>query len=237
MLVGIAQTLITEYAISDVLFAFCDDIVSLLPVSGAGVMLVGSDHVLRFAAASDEAVAVIGALEEELGEGPCAEAFTSGSPVLVNDLAGDEVHPVFAGRALAEGLRSVQAFPMRVHQRLIGALSLYGVESVSLDGLQQEAATTLAACAAAYVLNARALDEAVLLSDQLQRALDGRVVIEQAKVKLAEQLGKDPEEAFVVMRRHARNNGQRLADVAAGVVDGTLLLNYGPHSAEPQEPI
>jgi AmiR/NasT family two-component response regulator len=67
-------------------------------------------------------------------------------------------------------------------------------------------------------------------ADQLQGALDSRVLIEQAKGLLAERLGLSLEEAFTVLRRHARNNGRRLADVAASVLDGSLSLTVTrPH--------
>jgi GAF domain-containing protein len=230
VLAGIAQTLTTEYGIADVLYPLCDEVVTLLPMTGAGVMLAGDDQRLVFAASSDAAVAEVETLQEQLDEGPCYSAFQEGKPVLVPDLASDTQFPTFAPHATAAGMKTAHAFPLQVHDRRIGALSLYAEAAVDLDDEERDAAATLASSAAAFVLNHRALDEAVLLADQLQRALDSRVSIEQAKGKLAEQLGCNPQEAFEVLRRHSRNNGQRLADVAARVVDGTLLLQFGPHT-------
>ncbi|CAN5771054.1 GAF and ANTAR domain-containing protein [soil metagenome] len=230
VLAGIAQTLITEYGIADVLYSLCDEVVTLLPVTGAGVMLTGGDQRLVFAASSDAAVAEVEALQEQLDEGPCHTAFYEGAPVLSSDLAIDTRFPTFAPHATAAGVRSAHAFPVQVHDRRIGALSLYAEGVVDLDDEERGAAATLASSAAAFVLNHRALDEAVVLAEQLQRALDSRVIIEQAKGKLGEQLSCTPPEAFEVLRRHSRNNGQRLADVSARVVDGTLLLQFGPHA-------
>jgi ANTAR domain len=53
----------------------------------------------------------------------------------------------------------------------------------------------------------------------LQRALDTRVVIEQAKGVLAERFGLEVHEAFQVLRRAARSNRMRLHDLATRVVE------------------
>ena len=66
--------------------------------------------------------------------------------------------------------------------------------------------------------------ELVLVRDQLQQALTSRVVIEQAKGFAAARAGTDPETAFAALRRHARDNNRRLADVARSVVAGDLDL-------------
>jgi AmiR/NasT family two-component response regulator len=111
-----------------------------------------------------------------------------------------------------------------VQGRCIGTLLLRGGAPVDLGPEERDAAETLAASAAAYVLNCRALDDAVTLAAQLQQALDSRVVIEQAKGKLSAQLGVEPARAFEALRRHSRNGGLRLADVAAAVVEDRLRL-------------
>ena len=63
------------------------------------------------------------------------------------------------------------------------------------------------------------------LAEQLQQALDSRVVIEQAKGMLAEQLAMTVDDAFDVLRGHARSNGRKLHDVAGDVVAGALKLS------------
>lgn len=63
-----------------------------------------------------------------------------------------------------------------------------------------------------------------LLNEQLQTALNSRVIIEQAKGKLAERLGLDMDQAFSVLRDHARTRNLRLSDVALAFVDGSETL-------------
>jgi hypothetical protein len=80
----IAQTLITDYGIADVLYPLMDEICSLLGLTGAGVLLKGEgEDVLRFAAAPDETITRIDALQAELGEGPCLTAYEEAARELV----------------------------------------------------------------------------------------------------------------------------------------------------------
>ena len=85
------------------------------------------------------------------------------------------------------------------------------------------------------ILNQRALLRSEQVAEQLQNALNSRVVIEQAKGMLAQQGGLDVGAAFDVLRRHVRRHRQRLTDAARGVVDGTLTLEAmaGPDAATP----
>jgi GAF domain-containing protein len=224
LLAKISQTLITDYGIADVLHDLCDDVVDLLPVRGAGVMLADDRDRMHFVAASDRRVALIEVLQEQFGEGPCLDAYRHGTEVLVADLGTDDRYPRFSPAALEQEMKSAHAFPMRVHERLIGALSVYADEVVDLDEAETDALRTLAASATAFILNHRALDEAVELAGQLQVALNSRIVIEQAKGRLAEQLEIDVSEAFLRIRKHARDQGLKLRDVAQQLVDGDLTL-------------
>ena len=58
----------------------------------------------------------------------------------------------------------------------------------------------------------------------LQGAFGRRAVIEQAKGILMARNGIDGDKAFAMLRDHSQKSGQKLADVAAAVVDSHLLL-------------
>ncbi len=68
----------------------------------------------------------------------------------------------------------------------------------------------------------RKAEEAKVLADQLQHALDSRVVIEQAKAVVAMQRNVGLEDAFKQLRSFARSRQMNLHDVARAVVDGSL---------------
>ena len=60
------------------------------------------------------------------------------------------------------------------------------------------------------------------MNEQLNHALNSRVVIEQAKGMVAERTGLDMEQAFSSLRAHARSHNLRLVDVCRELVVGTL---------------
>ena len=82
----------------------------------------------------------------------------------------------------------------------------------------------MADMATGYILYSGELHQARTLAQQLQHALDSRVIVEQAKGILAERNGITPSEAFDRLRKYARQNQARIHDVAAQVVDGTPTL-------------
>ncbi len=227
MLKTFARTLAADYPIQQRLDELCADVAGVLEVDGAGIMLEDPAGDLRFVAASNELVRAIEALQIEFGEGPCRHAYQHGEVVLLEDLKSDTRFPLFSPRAHAGGMESVHSFPLKSEDACIGALNLYTHERTAFDREDVETAVLLSDVATAYIINSRNLAETYKVAGQLQSALDTRVVIEQAKGKLSEQLGVDVTDAFEILRRHARNNGVKLRDVAADVVAGTLRLS-GP---------
>jgi GAF domain-containing protein len=225
VLKSFARTMVHDYAIDELLDTLCKEINAVLEVDGAGVMLEDEQGALRFVAASDDLIRSIEALQIELGEGPCLRAYQTGKQVVINDLQTDELFPRFSVRALAAGMAAVHSFPLVADDTVVGALNMYASQPSALDEPGTEAGQLLADIATSYILNARTLAESHKLTGQLQRALDSRVVIEQAKGKLSEQLGVSVTEAFEVMRSHARNRGRKLRDVAVEVLEGTLKLS------------
>jgi GAF domain-containing protein len=174
-------------------------------------------------ASSSEAMRVLELFELQTREGPCLDCYRTGKPVVNQDLAvADGRWPRFAAEALAAGFHSVHALPMRLRGTVIGALNLFHIEAGEIRQVDIEAAQALADVATIAVLQHRASLEAQILNEQLHRALNSRIVIEQAKGIVAEHEGLDMEEAFSALRNHARRNNLRLADVADGVINGSL---------------
>ena len=72
------------------------------------------------------------------------------------------------------------------------------------------------------LLHERTLREQTIVSEQLQVALNSRVLIEQAKGVLGARAGIGVSEAFTRMRSYARHTGATLTSVATAVVDRSL---------------
>jgi diguanylate cyclase (GGDEF)-like protein len=167
-----AFTIATDFSIESILDHLVGRIVSILPITSAGVTLIDSSRDPHYVAASDDSALRYEQLQSELGEGPCLLAFESGKPVEVDDLrdpAAEERFPRFAPEAVRAGLGAVFTFPLNHGEERLGALDLYRETPGALDPEASAAAQTLADVAAAYLLNARARQEADNSSDQLRR--------------------------------------------------------------------
>jgi GAF domain-containing protein len=224
-LVELADTLVADFDVVELLTLLADRCVEVLGVGAAGLMLVAPEGDLRVMASSSETMRVLELFELQSQEGPCLDCYRSGQPVVNQDLATiDGRWPRFGPEALAAGFHSVHALPMRLRGSVIGALNLFDIEPGEMRPADVEAAQALADVATIAILQHRAAFEAQVLNEQLNHALNTRIVIEQAKGMVAEREGLDMEQAFSTLRGHARSHNLRLADVANAVIVGTLAV-------------
>lgn len=222
-LVELADTLVDDYDVVDVLTMVADRCVNLLSVSAAGVMLASPHDDLHLVASSSEAMRVLELYELQAREGPCLDAFHSGEDVECENLrAASDRWPLFSAAALEAGFQSANALPLRLRDVTIGALNLFGVEPARIGEDDLVVARAFADLATISILQHRAFAEAQRLNEQLSHALESRIVIEQAKGVIAERAGLDLAEAFSRLRGYARANNLRLDTVARAAVDGTL---------------
>jgi GAF domain-containing protein len=220
VLLRFSRTLVRGYKVADVLPDLCADMTKLLSVDGAGIMLEDQRGVLRFVAASDDVVGRIEQLQLRAGEGPCIRAYETASTVAISDLATTDELPVFAPLAVDAGMRAVFSFTMRIEDVTVGAYNVYRRRPGELDDDAMHAAEVLADLATTYIISADAVERSTLLATQLQRALDSRVVIEQAKGVLSCAWGVGVDDAFEQLRSYARARRLRLRDAAGDVVEG-----------------
>jgi GAF domain-containing protein len=221
--VELADTLVADFDVVDLLTLVADRCVDVLDVAAAGLMLVAPDGDLRVMASSSEAMRLLELFELQSQEGPCLDCYRSGEAVVNQDLATVNGRwPRFAAEALAAGFHSVHGLPMRLRGVVIGALNLFHLEPGEMRQADIDAAQALADVATIAILQHRATHEAQVLNEQLSHALNSRIVIEQAKGMVAERGGLNMEQAFSTLRNHARRHNLRLVDVAHHVIDGTL---------------
>jgi len=222
-LVEMADTLVDDYDVVDVLTGMTGRCVDLLNASAAGVMLASSSGRLGLVASSSEAMRLLELFELQTEEGPCLDAFRSGETVAHEVLTAQPGRwPSFAAAALQAGFKSAFAIPLRWHDRTIGALNLLSMHAEPMAEPDRIVARAFADLAAVSITQHRATAEARRLNEQLSAALSSRIVIEQAKGVLSERAGVGLAEAFARLRRYARNENLRLTDVARAAVDGSL---------------
>jgi diguanylate cyclase (GGDEF)-like protein len=164
-----AATLVTDFRIESILDRLVIRIVDVLPIDAAGVTLIAPGVGPHDIAASDPSALRYEQLQNELGEGPCVEAYRTGSLVSMPCVAQDERFRRFSQRATAEGLAAVFTFPLRHGDERLGALDLYRNQPGSLDLQALEAAQTLADVAAAYLISAQARADLEDLSNTFRR--------------------------------------------------------------------
>jgi GAF domain-containing protein len=191
----------------------------LAGTAAAGLLLADPQGQLQFMAASDERTELLELFQVQSHEGPCQDCFRQAVPVVNADLrdAADQ-WPQFAPRAVAAGFRSVHAFPMRLRQEVIGALNLFGTDVGRMEPGDVRTVQALADVATIGLLQERAVHRGEVLSEQLQGALNSRVVIEQAKGAIAQMRACSVDEAFTFLRSYCRNHNLRLSQVAHAVV-------------------
>lgn len=223
--VELADTLVDDFAVMDFLHQVTVRCAEVLGVAAAGVLLTDQRGALRVAAASTEQTRLLELLQLQTDEGPCPECFHSGQAIAVADLStAADRWPRFVAEAQANGFASVHALPMRLRTDLIGALNLFSDQPGALAPNTIQLGQALADVATIGLLQARAIRHHETLAEQLQTALNSRIIIEQAKGVVAERRGVDMDEAFTMLRDTARRNNRRLSELARAVVDGSESL-------------
>jgi GAF domain-containing protein len=219
--VDLADTMVADFDVIDFLHLLTDRTVLLLAASAAGVVLADPRGELRVAAASSEEAGLLELFQLQNDQGPCLDCFRSGRSISAADLTGpDQRWPRFAQAATHAGFRTVEALPMRLRDQVIGALNLFRAEPGRFETADLRIAQALADVATIGLLHERNVRRSETVAEQLQAALNSRVMIEQAKGKLAERYGIDMDRAFTMLREYARNTNQHLTDVARDFVTG-----------------
>ncbi|MCC8908677.1 MULTISPECIES: GAF and ANTAR domain-containing protein [unclassified Curtobacterium] len=223
--VALTDILVDDYDVVELLQNLVDSVVDIFDASAAGILLVNQSQELEVLASTSDRSSFLGLLQLDAGEGPCVECFATGRPVSVRDHAEMERRwPTFAAASAESGYASVHAIPMRLRDTTLGSLNLFRETEGALNRDDALAAQALTDVATISILQQRSLEHANLAQQQLQRALDSRIVIEQAKGFLAQTHRIDMDQAFAKLRAHARSNQELLADVARAVVERRLVI-------------
>jgi transcriptional regulator with GAF, ATPase, and Fis domain len=216
--VQVADTLVDEFDLIEFLQMVTSQTSELVDARDAGLLLADHEGRLQLMAASDERTEMLELFQVQTVEGPCQDCFRQGTPVVNADLteAADR-WPKFAPRAVEAGFRSVHAFPLRLRRDVIGALNLFGTDVGQMEASDVQVVQALADVATIGLLQERAVRRGEVLSEQLQTALNSRIVIEQAKGALAQIHSITTDQAFDRLRSYSRRNNLRLGEVAYAI--------------------
>ncbi len=217
--VEVADTLVDDFDLVDFLHNLSERAARICDALAVGILLADSQGKLQYMAASTEQARLVELFQLQTNEGPCYDCFTMREPVINTNLSTAAGRwPHFAPRAIDAGFGSVHAIPMRLRNEVIGTLNIFGGESGRFDEGDVRVVQALADVATIAILQERSVQRAETLTEQLQGALNSRVIVEQAKGVLSARRGISPEQAFTLMRDHARQHRQRLGVVATAVL-------------------
>jgi len=210
--------------------------VELLDATAAGLVLADGTGGLNVLASTSANVELLESLQIRTGAGPCVECCATGEPQSVADVTRLEARwPEFAPLALQQGFRSIHAVPLRLGERVIGALNLFRRQPGMLTEADRRSAQALADVATVGVLQVLAAGETAELNRKLEHVLASRDVIEQAKGMLAQSCGLEMDEAFLALRDMARHSGIALTAAARAMVDGTREPVTVPRTSLPAQ--
>jgi GAF domain-containing protein len=206
--VEMADTLVDDFDVIEFLHVLAERCVQLLGISAAGLLLTDGQDTLQLVAASSERTRLLELFQLQTDQGPCVDCFRTGQPVSVPDLPAAGRWPRFTAAAAEVGFAAVHALPMRLRSEVIGALNFFDTTPGALDEGKLRIGQALADVATIGLLQQRAIHRSGVLTQQLQTALNSRILIEQAK-------------GTTLMRSGARNHNRRLSDLAQAIIDGS----------------
>lgn len=234
--VSMAASLASGDDVTELLGRLTSDCARLLDVTAAGLLLADPRGALHVLAASSEDAAHLEAFQAQRGQGPCHDCYQDGRPVSVPDLAAAASRwPDFVPVALVHGIASIHAVPLRLRDQVLGALGLFGPKPGELNKRDIRLAQALADVATLAMIQDRVASDRQAVNEQLQAALDSRVVLEQAKGVLSHGGGIGMTDAYAALVQFARDHNIKLADLARDLAQRTLspsaVLDHARDSA------
>ncbi len=229
--VAMAGSLATGHDVNEMLTQLAADCARLLDVSAVGLLIADPRGALHVVAASSERVADLEAFQAQREQGPCHTCYLDGQAVNVPDLAAAAARwPEFAAVAAQAGVASVHAVPMRLRDAIVGALNLFGATPGPLKDEDLRLAQALADVATIALIQDRAATDKNLVNEQLQNALDSRVILEQAKGVLSYSGDLDMPAAYAALRQYARDHNIKLTELSRALVNravpAALVLDH-----------
>jgi GAF domain-containing protein len=222
---SLADTLVADYDVVELLQTLVETCQTLLDVSAAGLLLADEHGALEVVASTNEESRLVETIQLAAEAGPCIDCFVSGTIVPVPDIsAAPERWHRFKAAAIRLGFSSAYALPLRLRDTTIGSLNLLRTQIGELNAPDLRAAQALADVATIGILHERTMRASDATREQLQLALNTRVTIEQAKGVLAHTHDISMEEAFERLRGYARSHQLPLSLVAEQLVRREIIF-------------
>jgi GAF domain-containing protein len=220
---GALDTLNVESGLARTVQQVVDSAKSLFNADRAGLTLVDHAGALRWASASDQVAEAVEAGQERLAQGPCMIAFAQRAPAAVQNISAEPGWRALAQVLIDEGIHAALSVPVQVDGGPVGTLDIYVAAPREWDTSEAAALQTYAGLVASVLAAAATARVKGRLSDQLQAALEHRLLVEQAVEVLIDREGMDAQAAFEWLRTAARSSECEVVEMAREVVGGAAL--------------
>jgi transcriptional regulator with GAF, ATPase, and Fis domain len=222
-LVEITGGLTDERGDPEVLYQVTATCVEVLGAAATGVLMVDPHGVVRLVTASDERAEFVELLQAQTDEGPCLDCVRTSEIVVATDLSRETTRwPRFAAAAMAAGFHAVDALPMRLDGRTVGGLNLLYAEAGDSPRWRRDLAQSLADLAVLGLAQEPGVRRTERLFERTLAAVNNRAELAQAVGMVAGRLGVDVDQAWTLVRQHARNRQIGLRVVAQALTSGSL---------------
>jgi GAF domain-containing protein len=223
-LTGVAGLVAGARGVIDLLGDVAEFAARAIPgVDGAGVALIqpqeGTPRIQTWAATAEFVHDIDTVQYEELNEGPCITCMQSRRPTVSGSLGSDSRWPHFGGRVARMAVHSALSLPLMVGDQVIGAINTYARARDAFGEHAVQLGSQFAGPAAVSVYNAQLLAGAQERTQQLQRALGSRAVIDQAIGIIRSRSGASAEQAFERLTRISQTENTKLYVVAERLVE------------------
>lgn len=197
-----------------------DAVVTMFGHTGAGLMLIDDDQLVRSVLATDDLGWALESAQEEAAEGPCVDAVVHGRLVASADVATDVRWPRLADALADTSVHAVLGVPITLAGSTVGALNVYVDRKHDWDVSDQHALEVFGDVLETLLTSALLAEQRDEVVQQLQSALDSRVVIERCVGFLMGRDGLSAVGAFNHLRDIARPSRRKVQDIARELLAG-----------------
>lgn len=223
--VTVADTLTTDYDMVDLLHTLVHECVEILAMQAGGLMLADDNGDLHLMTSTSEGAGLVEIMQLAAAAGPCIDCFRTGTAVSVREISESDQWPEFRDVALRYGFHSVLATPMKLRGKIIGTMNLFGTGRGEVNDRDAAVAQALADVATIGILQERVIRDGHVMEEQLHHALDSRIMIEQAKGVIANELSLSMDDAFSLLRKYARDRNLTIRSISELVSNRQLSVS------------
>ena len=217
----LAQLVVSEHSLDSVMTAIVEVGKRLLPSAAEVSVTMVRGGVAETVASTGTLAVLMDERQYDAGIGPCLTAAKGGGVVDLADAGTAGEYPQFAAAAREHGVGSSLSVPVKLPEPISAGLNLYSARPSGFGDQQIELARTLAAYAAVALANLHLYESQKRVADHLERALESRGVIDQAKGIVMAERRCTADEAFQVLVEVSQRTNRKLRDVAEELVSMT----------------